>query len=75
MALELVLITSAIGAYERGYMAVVDISGSFLTADMDRYLIMVLRGRLAELMVNTKPIIYQKIVRIENGRTVLYIKV
>ena len=41
---------------------------------MGKYSIMVLQGRLAELIVKTKPIIYRKFVTIENIWTVLYVK-
>ena len=41
---------------------------------MGKYSIMVLQGRLAELIVKTKPIIYRKFVTIENGRAVIYVK-
>ena len=50
------------------------IPGVFLTADMDKDLIMVLQGRLAELMLKTEKSIYQKCVTIENGWTILYLK-
>ena len=52
----------------------VDIPGEFLTTDMDKGIIMLLLGRLAELKVNTEPSIYQKFFMIENGWTVLYVK-
>jgi hypothetical protein len=60
VSLEYVLITSTIEAYEGREVAVVDIPGAYLSADMDEEVIMLLRGRLAELMVKTAPKIYRK---------------
>ena len=73
VALESVMITSVIDAYERRDVAVADIPGAFLTADMDEVVRMCLRGRLAELMVKAAPNIYSKYVTIEKGVTVLYV--
>ena len=58
---------------KRRDVAVADIPGAFLTADMDEIVRMCLRGRLAELMVKAAPDIYSKYVTIENGVTVLYV--
>ena len=55
-------------------VAMVDIPGTFLTTYMDDYFIMVLRGRLSEVMMKIEPRICRKFVRIENGRMVLYVK-
>ena len=52
----------------------VNIPESFLTIYMDDYVIMVLRGRMAELMEKTETSIHQKFVTIENIKTVLYVK-
>ena len=72
--LELVLITSAIGVHEEWDVEVVDIPGAFLTTYMDNDFIMVMQVILVELMAKTEPSIYQIFVPIENGRTVLYVK-
>ena len=63
-----------IDVHKKKDVAVVDIPGAFLTTDMDKGIIMLLLGRLAELKVNTEPSIYQKFFMIENGWTVLYVK-
>jgi hypothetical protein len=55
VALESVLITETIDAFEKREVAIVDVPGAYLTADMDEEVFMCLRGRLAELMVNTAP--------------------
>jgi hypothetical protein len=59
MSLESVLITSTIEAFEVKEVAVVDIPGAYLSADMDEEVIMLLRGRFTELMVKTAPNIYR----------------
>ena len=74
MALESVLIASSIEVQKKRDVDVVNIPRSFLTAAMEKDVIIVLQVRLAELMVNTKLIIYQKLATIEYGRALLYIK-
>jgi hypothetical protein len=54
---------------------VVDIPGAYLSADMDEEVIMLLRGRLAELMVKTAPNIYRKYITVDaKNQPVLYVK-
>jgi hypothetical protein len=75
VALESVLITATIYAFERNDVTIVDVPGSFLTADMDEEVIMCLRGRLVELMVKTAPNIYRKFISLDNkGNSILYVK-
>jgi hypothetical protein len=45
VALESVLITATIDAYEERDVAIVDVPGEFLSADMDEEVIMTIRGR------------------------------
>ena len=71
LALEFFSIISAINMHEIRHVAVVNIPGALLTTYMDEKVIMVLRGRPTELMAKTEPSIYQKIVTIEKGWTVL----
>jgi hypothetical protein len=49
--LESVLIIATIDAFEGRDVAIVDVPGAFLSADMDEEVVMTIRGRLAELMV------------------------
>jgi hypothetical protein len=56
-------------------VAIVNISGAYLTADMDKEVSMCLRGRLAELMVKTAPEIYRKYIYVgSDNKPVLYVK-
>jgi hypothetical protein len=55
VSLESLLITATIDIFERRDVAVVDVSGVFLSADMDEEVITTLRDQLAELMVKTAP--------------------
>jgi hypothetical protein len=75
VALESVLITATIDAFEGRGVAIVDVPGVFLSADMDEEVIMTIRGRLAELMVKADPNIYRKNITIDaNNRPLLYWK-
>jgi hypothetical protein len=52
-----------------------DIPGAYLSADMDEEVIMLLRGRLAELMDKTAPNIYHKHITVDaKNQPVLYVK-
>jgi hypothetical protein len=75
VSLESVWITSTIEAFEGREVAVVDIPDAYLSADMDEEVIMMLRGRLAELMVKTAPNIYSKYITVDaKNQPVLYVK-
>eukprot|EP00957_Ditylum_brightwellii_P209238 15360916-Ditylum_brightwellii.AAC.1 len=51
-----------------------DIPGVYLNADMDKYVLMVLRGRLVELMVITALMTYHKYIAVDGkGKPVLYL--
>jgi hypothetical protein len=75
VSLEAVLITAAIEAHEERDVAIVDVPGAFLSADMDEEVIMTIRGRLAELMVKAAPNIYRKYITLDaNNQPILYVK-
>jgi hypothetical protein len=75
IALESVLITATIDAVEGRDVALVDVPGAFLSANMDEEVIMTIRGRLAELMVKAAPNIYRKYITIDaNNQLILYLK-
>ena len=72
-----VLITAAIEASENRRVAVVDLPGAYLSANMDdeEEVLMVMRGRLAELMALAAPETYRPYVSLgRDGRPVLYVK-
>ena len=74
VATDSVIITSAIDAHEGRYVAVIDLPGAFLHAEMDDVVHMVMRGRLAELMAETAPELYRKyITHGKNGEAILYV--
>jgi len=58
VATESVFITAVIDAHEGWDVGCFDIPGAFLHADMDEDITMVLKGRLAELMVQVAPNLY-----------------
>ena len=69
------LITAAVDGYERRDVAIMDIPGAFLQAENDEFVLMLLRGKLAEMMVKIDPSLYRKYVFIGKGKQpVLYVK-
>ena len=55
-----------------GDVAVVDIPGAYLSADMDDEVYVVFRGTLSDLMVTADPALYWPLVSYETGQAVLY---
>ncbi len=56
-------------------VACFDISGAFLHADLDKDIIMILKGRLAKLMVQVAPNLYRKYNSVDRkGKAILYVK-
>ncbi len=75
MATELVFITAVIDAHEGQDVACFDIPGAFLHADSDENITMVLKGRLAELMVQVAPNLHRKYISMDRkGTAILYVK-
>lgn len=69
-----VMLTAVIEAAEQRDVAVLNLLGAFLSADMDKLMHVVLRGELAELMVQMAPEIYRPYVTYgSNGEAVLYV--
>ena len=54
------VITCAIDAYERRKIAIVDVGTAFLHADNDEEILMKLRGKIIELLVQLEPAMYRK---------------
>ena len=55
-------------------MAVVDIPGSYLSADREDKVRIVFRGTLSELMVAANPALYRPFMSYDTGQAVLYIQ-
>ncbi len=76
VATESVFITAVIDAYDGRDVACFNIPGVFLHADVDEDITMVLKGRLAELMVQVAPNLYRKYITVDKkGTAILYIKI
>ena len=69
------MLSCAIDAKEGRYVAVTDIPGAFLHADMDQDIHMLLEGTIAELIVKLEPKLYRKYIwRNKNDKPMLYVK-
>ena len=68
------MITSAIGSHEGRYVSKIYIPGSYLHMDSDEELIMMLKGKLSELILNIDPNLYRKRVLIEEVVNMIYPK-
>jgi hypothetical protein len=75
VAIESVMLSCTIDAKENRDVAIVDIPGAFMQADMEEEVYMKLEGKMAELMVRIDPKLYRKYVQSdERGRKVLFVK-
>jgi hypothetical protein len=75
VATESVFITAVIDMHEGHDVACFDIPGAFLHANVDEDITMVLKGRLAELMVQVAPNLYRKYITVnKKGTAILYVK-
>ena len=74
-ATELVFITAVVDAHEGRNLACYDIPGAFFHADSDEDITMILKGKLAELMVQVTPTLYRKYISVDRkGTAILYVK-
>ena len=76
VATESVFVTAVIDVHEgRDVARCFDIPGAFLHSDVDKDITMVLKGRLAELMVQVAPNLYRKNITVDRkGAAILYVK-
>jgi hypothetical protein len=75
IATESVFITAVVDAHKGRDVACYDIPGAFLHADSDEDITMILKGRLAELMVQVAPTLYRKYISVDRkGTAILYVK-
>jgi hypothetical protein len=73
--MEVVFITPVIEAYEECDVACFDIPGAFLHANLDKDITMILKGRLADLMVKVAPNLSKKYISVDRrGAAILYVK-
>ena len=71
---EAVILTATINALEGRDVAVVDIQGGYISANMDDEVHVVFRGTLVEMMVMADTALYQPFVSYETGKPVLYVR-
>ena len=76
VSLEGMFASLLIGAYEGRQLISYDVPGAFLQAMMsdDKLVLLKMKGRIAEMMCEVNPE-YEKNLRKDNGKTVLYHKV
>ena len=73
VSIEAVILAETIGTIKGRYMAVADIQGAYLSADVDDKVHVVFRGILAELMMADNPALYQLFVSYATGQAVIYV--
>jgi len=75
VSLEAMMMSCAIDAREGRHVAVTDIPGAFLQADMEEDVHMLLEGTIAKLIVKLDPSLYRKYIwENRKGKPMLYVK-
>ena len=75
VSLEAMMMSCAIDAKEGRHVAVTDIPGAFLHADMEEDIHMLLEGTIAELIIKLDPTLYRKYIwENKQGKLMLYVK-
>ena len=72
---EALMTTFVIDAYERRVTATADVTGAYLNAKMDQFLVMKIEGDMVDFMVQADPKKYAPHVRVEHGRKILYVQI
>ena len=72
---EALMTTFVIDAYERRVVATADVTGAYLNAKMDQFLVMKIEGEMVDFMVQADPKKYAPHIRMEHGRKVLYVQI
>jgi hypothetical protein len=68
-------ITASIAAKEKRMVRCYDVPSAFMNTDVDKDVLMVLKGEVAEMMVQIAPRIYQKYITMyKKGTKILYVK-
>ena len=65
------MLSATIDALEGRDVAVVDIPGEYLSANMGNEVHVMLKGTLTDIMVTAKPALYRKFMSYDTGKAVL----
>ena len=68
------MITAVVDTYEHPDVAIVNIPGANLSADMEEEVQLCLLVQMAYMMVRTASEVYAKYVTIQNGKPILYVR-
>ena len=72
---ESVFLTGVIDARERRAQAIIDVANAFLQAKNDKTILMLLRGKLAEMMARIDPALYRQYITYSaKGIPILYVR-
>ena len=75
MSTDGLIVTTAIDAHEGRDVATMDIPVAYLHAKNDGHIIMLLQGKMVELLVKLQPELYRKyVITGKNGEPLLYVK-
>ena len=73
--MESTFITAMIAAKEARRVRCYDVSSALVNTDVDEDVIMVLKGELADMMIQIAPEVYRKYVTVDRkGMPILYVK-
>jgi hypothetical protein len=74
VSIEAIMLSATIDVMEERDVAMVDISGAFMQANIDEVVHVKFEGKIAEMLVKLDPQLFRKYVKDENGKSVLYVE-
>ncbi len=75
VSIELTFITVSISANKKRKVRCYNVPSTFVITDVDMDILMVLKGKLAKMMVQIAPQVYRKYVTVDRkGTKILYVK-
>jgi hypothetical protein len=74
VATEAVFLTAVIDALEERDVAVLDVPGAFMQADMDELVHVRFTGKMVDLLLDIDPVMYGPCISYEKGEKVLYVE-
>jgi hypothetical protein len=74
VAIKSVIISATIYEMEERDLVTVDIPGAFMQADIDEVVHVRFEGEISKILVRMDPKLYEKYVRDDNGKAVLYVE-
>ncbi len=69
---EAVFLTALVDAHKERDVAIIDIAGAIVYADMDELVHVTIKGKMAEMLLEINPTLYGPCMTYVNGKSIIY---